>query len=182
VLVALQVGCAPAEDPPPAAVVSDEPVPAPTPTQGSLDELLRGVQNRSSSQEPLSEIGEPAPQAQVNDIGERTRPEGPIQDVAAPAGAVIARTVERLIYQCTGEVTFAVSVVGDRLEVYPPGHEYNYVALVRASSDEGVRFTARGAEFRAKDDLATLEIGGEPFVDCVSNPAAAVWQAPRRRR
>jgi hypothetical protein len=35
---------------------------------------------------------------------------------------------------------------------------------------------------RMKDDLATLQVGGDRYVDCVSNPAAAVWQEPPRTR
>jgi hypothetical protein len=30
-------------------------------------------------------------------------------------------------------------------------------------------------------DLATLQVGRDRYVDCVSNPAAAVWQEPPRR-
>jgi hypothetical protein len=44
-----------------------------------------------------------------------------------------------------------------------------------------VRFTAPNADFRAVGDLATLQIGAERYADCVSNPAAAVWDTAQPR-
>jgi len=90
---------------------------------------------------------------------------------AGDIGAVPTRVLPRLVYQCSDEVTFAVRTVGDRLEVFPPGVSKSYVVLTRA----GVHFTAPNAYFRADGDPATLQIGKERYVDCVSNPAAAVW-------
>jgi len=92
-------------------------------------------------------------------------------------GDVETRVLTRLVYQCSDEVTFAVRVVGDRLEVFPPGVTNNYVVMQRMPSDSGVRYSAANAEFRANRDLATLQIGSERHVDCVSNPAASVWGA-----
>jgi hypothetical protein len=91
-----------------------------------------------------------------------------IGDVPTPA-------LLRLVYQCSDEVTFAVRTFGDRLEVVPPGVANSYVVLTRMPVAFGVRFTAPNADFRATGDLATLQIGAERYVDCVSNPAAAVW-------
>jgi hypothetical protein len=94
-------------------------------------------------------------------------------------GAVPTPVLRRLIYQCSDEVTFAVRIAGDRLEVIPPGVAQSYVVLTRMSVDSGVRFTAPNADFRAKDDLATLQIGRDRYVDCVSNPGAAFWGTVR---
>ena len=90
-------------------------------------------------------------------------------------GDVPIRALTRLVYQCSDDVTFAVRTLGDRLEVVPPGVANSYVVLTRMPVESGVRFTAPNADFRANADLATLQIGAERYVDCVSNPAAAVW-------
>lgn len=179
-MLALLAGCSAPEDPP-IAVTPPEPAP-----EASVDELLRRVENvapgAAQSQAQLNDTRERTQSGEaVNELRETTRSDPPIRDVAAPPEPVAARTVSRLIYQCTGEVTFAVRIVGDHLEAYPPGHSNGYVILERVPSDDGVHFAARGASFRAKDDLATLEVGRDRYVDCVSNPAAAVWQTPPRR-
>ena len=88
--------------------------------------------------------------------------------------------VRRLFFQCTDDVSFAVRSAGCRLEVYPPGHSHGYIVLTQQPSDSGLYYTARGAELRMNDDLATLQVGRDRYVDCVSNPAAAVWEDPLR--
>ena len=91
-----------------------------------------------------------------------------IGDVATP-------TMTRLVYQCSDEVTFAVRTAGNTIEVFPPGFTLGYIVLYRQPADLGVRYTREHAEFRGSGELATLIIGNERYVDCVSNPAAAVW-------
>ena len=81
----------------------------------------------------------------------------------------------RLVYQCSDEVTFAVRTAGDRIEVFPPGFTLGYIVLYRQPTDTGVLYTRDHAEFRADGELATLNLADERYVDCVSNPAAAVW-------
>ena len=90
--------------------------------------------------------------------------------------------VRRLFFQCSDDVTFAVRSAGSRLEVFPPGQSYGYIVLAQQPSDAGLYYNAGGAELRMNDDLATLQIGRDRYVDCVSNPAAAVWQEPARTR
>ena len=90
-------------------------------------------------------------------------------------GTVPTKVMRRLVYQCSDEVTFAVRIAGNRLEVFPPGVDRSYVALTRMPSEVGVRYTAPNADFRGNGDLATLQIGRDRYVDCVSNPAAEVW-------
>lgn len=90
-------------------------------------------------------------------------------------GTVPTKVMRRLVYQCSDEVTFAVRIAGNRLEVFPPGVDRSYVALTRMPTEVGVRYTAPNADFRGHDDLATLQIGRDRYVDCVSNPAAEVW-------
>ena len=88
------------------------------------------------------------------------------------------RTIDKLIYQCTDDITFAITVRGSRLQVFPPGYSNGFIVLEQATTDDGVRYVGYDAEFRAKGELATLRVGRARYVDCVSNPAAAVWQEP----
>ena len=90
-------------------------------------------------------------------------------------GDVPTAVLRRLVYQCSDEVTFAVRIAGDRIEVFPPGISKSYVSLTRIPTDVGVRYVAMGADFRGNGDLATLQVGADRYVDCVSNPAAEVW-------
>jgi len=90
-------------------------------------------------------------------------------------GDVPTAVLRRLVYQCSDEVTFAVRIAGNRIEVFPPGISKSYVSLTRIPTDVGVRYVAMGADFRGNGDLATLQVGRDRYVDCVSNPAAEVW-------
>ena len=63
------------------------------------------------------------------------------------------------------------------LVLYPPGYPPNgSLTLPQVPSASGVHYRAADIDFRSKDDVATLEMGRERHVDCVANPAAAVWQ------
>jgi hypothetical protein len=56
-----------------------------------------------------------------------------------------------------------------------------FLALGQVASESGaLHYRAGDVDLRIENDLATLQIGRERYVDCVSNPAAAVWQAPVR--
>ena len=90
-------------------------------------------------------------------------------------GDVPTAVLRRLVYQCSDEVTFAVRIAGNTLQVFPPGIDKSYVSLTRTFTQVGVRYVAMGADFRGNGDLATLQIGRDRYVDCVSNPAAEVW-------
>ena len=99
---------------------------------------------------------------------------------ADDVGDVATPIMTRLVYQCSDEVTFAVRTAGDRIEVFPPGFTLGYIVLYRQPTDTGVLYTRQYAEFRADGELATLNLGDERYVDCVSNPAAAVWETVPR--
>ena len=144
-----------------AAVVAPEPAPPESTTNPAPLPVL----------EPPRQVA-PAPSQRVVSIRERV-----IVTEADDIGDVPTPVLRRLVYQCSDadEVTFAVRTLGDRLEVFPPGVSNSYVVLTRMRSDSGVRFTAPNADFRADGDLATLQIGSERYVDCVSNPAATAW-------
>jgi hypothetical protein len=172
VVLALVGGCSPAEDPsvvvaPPGLPAPD---PAPAPTQATVDDLLREV-------EPVL-IGQS--QGPTNELRPSNQSGGPFQAGSATPADFPSPPVRRLYFQCTDDVSFAVRSVGSRLEVYPPGHSHGYIVLTQQPSDSGLYYTARGAELRMNRDLATLHVGRDRYVDCVSNPAAAVWEDPRR--
>jgi membrane-bound inhibitor of C-type lysozyme len=146
ILVGMNGGCLPVEDPPPDTVAPAEPLappPALSPPQGI-----------------------PAFNAHE-------------QVTASPANA-LSRAVRRLFFQCTDEVTFAVQSFGRRLAMFPPGHSNGYIVLTQQPSDSGLYYTGGDAELRMDGDLATLQVGRDRYVDCVSNPAAATWEDPRR--
>ena len=152
-----------------AAAVAPEPTPPePTPHVAPLPVL-----------EPLREAVPAPSRGRLVSVG--GNPFTTEADDPGDIGDVPTKTLRRLVYQCSDEVTFAVRSFGDRLEVVPPGVANSYVVLTRVPVDPGVRFTAPDADFRADGDLATLRIGAERYVDCVSNPAAAVWDTVQPR-
>ena len=182
VVLVLVCSCTPAEEGTlvPAPPEPSEP-PLPPALEPTLDELLDRVQNvrPGPAQTDITRSG-PA-QGVINGIRERTVVDREGSSVP-PGQPIPARTVDRLIYQCTGDISFAVRVTGNRLQVFPPGYSNGFIVLERAAADEGVRYVGHDADFRAKGDLATLHVGRARYIDCVSNPAAAVWQEPLRTR
>lgn len=158
VVLVLAGGCSRDEDP--TAAVAPEPAPPKATTNPAPLPVLEPPRQvgHAPSQRRLVSIGGSEVATDTEDIG----------DVPTP-------TLRRLVYQCSDEVTFAVRTLGDRLEVVPPGVANSYVVLTRMAVDSGVRFAAPNADFRGNGDLATLQIGADRYVDCVSNPAAAVW-------
>jgi hypothetical protein len=168
VVLAIVGGCSLGE--PPSVVLQDpeppEPAPAPGPSQPSPEELLRQAEQfrASQSQGELDGVRSGTPR---DEVSENVPPLPPVRRL--------------LVFQCTDEVTFAVRSSGRGLHVYPPRYSNGYILLTQQASDAGLYFTADGAELRMSDDLATLQVGRDRYVDCVSNPAATVWQEPSRR-
>lgn len=160
-------GCRRADEPvvaaPPEPVVAPLPEPAPSlgPPQATLDELVSPVRSRPSQQA-------------LDQIRESVQTDRAAAD--SSTAALPARVLDRLVYQCADDVTFAIRIVGDKLLAFPPGFSNGYIILDRVASDDGVHFASRDADFVAKDDLATLRVESTRYVDCVSNPAAALWQ------
>ncbi len=176
VVLILVGGCRPPEDETVVLAPPEPSEPRPAPDlEPTLDELLEPVQNVRPG---VADTTQPVPtqsgpvQGVINGIRERSPVDQPIA----------ARTVDRLIYQCTDDITFAIRVMGTRLQAFPPGYSNGFIVLERAAAEEGVRYVGHDADFRAEGDLATLRVGGARYVDCVSNPAAAVWQEPQRTR
>ena len=173
VLLALASGCSP-EEPPVVVPPPEPPAPPdlPAPSQAAVDELLRET----------APVPSDAPsQSVINSIRESTQVVEQRQSAVQPSAFEPARTLDRLTFQCDEEQTFAIRIRGNRLEVFPPGLTNSYFVLTEVPTDSGVRYTAADADFRMANDLATLQFGRERYADCVSSPAAAVWQqAPRR--
>jgi len=157
VVAALLSGCS-AADPPQDVIERDPVVPAPVPAPNPPRE--------PSSADVLRE---------VEQVRSSANPERPLDEV-------IPQPVRRLYFQCTDKVSFAVRMDGSRLDVYPPGFTLGYIILAQQPTDSGLLYTRRGAEFRtnANAQLATLTLGDDRYVDCVSNPAGAVWEPVRR--
>lgn len=185
VVLAMLTACKPAEDSvdviSPVTLEPIEPVPelAPPltlpPTPAELDELLRNVEPVRSARSTSES------QATIDTIREPPQP-GTATDRAAPPGAIPPPPRHKLLFECTDDVMFAVRTVGSALEVYPPGSPDNYVVLLHQPSEPGTyHYIANRAEFRFNGELATLVLGRDRWADCVSNPAAAVWQEPPRR-
>lgn len=158
------VAVVPPPEPPPIAPVD---VPAPGPFRVAVEELR--------------EVTPPTGSSNINSIRERTQVVEQRQIAVAQSPSGPARTLDRLMFQCAEEKTFAIRIRGNRLEVFPPGLTNSYLVLTEVPSDSGVHYTAVDADFRMANDLATLQFAGERYADCVSSPAAAVWQEPPRR-
>ena len=181
VMPAVMSGCAP--DEPTVVVVAPEPV-APEP---DLTPDPQGSPTFAGPSQGVITIQ--GSQAELNGIRERTSVGGAVAvDRAAAQGQaelsdVLPQTLHSLVFECPDGVTFAVRTNDRQLVLYPPGYPPNaYLTLAQVQSDPGVmHYKIADIEFRSKDDLATLQIGRQRYVDCVANPAAAVWQevAPR---
>ena len=171
VMLALVSGCSPAQAPSVAAPLHSPPAaePAPAPPQVATEDLLRQVELIPAGEGPFE-----AESTGSNQFGQPT-PGGTESSANA-----LSPPLRRLIFQCTDDVSFAVRSAGAWLQVFPPGHSHGYIVLTQQPSDTGLYYTASGAELRMNDDLATLQVGPDRYVDCVSNPAAAVWEDPRR--
>jgi membrane-bound inhibitor of C-type lysozyme len=162
VVFALVSGCSP-DEPDVVVVVPEPPAPAPEFEPGARVDQLNPI--REGPGEPAFGPGAGA-QVVLNGIRERTPGQVP-------------QIPRRLVFECTDGVMFAVRTVDNGLELYPPGTPAaGFLALTQVPTASGVHYRAGDVDFRSKDDLATLEMGRERYVDCVANPAAATWQDP----
>jgi hypothetical protein len=142
------------------------------------------------AQAPSTRVRTPGP---VPDLPPRLSPVAPrgqrqSQPTAAPEPELsrmgrrlddlVPQAARGLVFQCTDNVRFAVRMQsGGKLEVFPPGFTLGYIVLTQQPTDSGVLYSRRGAEFRTDGEVGTLLLGDdERYVDCVSNPAAAVWE------
>ncbi len=165
VVFALASGCSP-DEPDVVAVAAEPPARAPEFEPGARVDQLNPI--REGPAEPEFEPG-----AQVVLNGIRARAAALSQSLSEE----LPQTPLRLVFECTDGVTFAVRMLRNGLVLYPPGYPPNgSLTLPQVPSASGVHYRAADIDFRSKGDVATLEMGRERYVDCVANPAAAVWQ------
>ncbi|HXS80939.1 MAG TPA: META domain-containing protein [Gammaproteobacteria bacterium] len=87
-----------------------------------------------------------------------------------------------LVYDCDGDVSFTVREGPGEVALWAPealGGTYQVLSLARSGS--GVRYVEGDTVFWNKGNLATIEIAGQRFVDCRSNPSKALWADAKRR-
>lgn len=151
VALALVSGCSQDESAPIVTVAPEQTAPGPAP-ENAVDPLPQPAQG-------VINVDRAAAQAQSGAAPQRPR---------------------RLVFECADGIRFAVeSTGGGRLAVFPPGFPTNsYLSLGLVPSPAGLHFRAGDTDIWMHDELATLHVGRTRYVECVSNPAAAVWEAP----
>jgi putative lipoprotein len=89
---------------------------------------------------------------------------------------------QTFVYDCDGDVSFTVRTGADEIALWAPaslGGIYLVLSRVRAAS--GAQYREGDTVFWSKGDLATIEFGGQRFVDCRSNPSKVPWADAKRR-
>ena len=100
----------------------------------------------------------------------------PLQAAAAPE---VGRT---FVFDCDGDVSFTMRTGPGEMALWAPaslGGAYHVLSLTRSAS--GARYEEGDTVFWNKGDLATIEIGGQRYVDCRSNPSKVPWADAARR-
>jgi uncharacterized membrane protein/heat shock protein HslJ len=100
----------------------------------------------------------------------------PLQAAAAPE---VGRT---FVFDCDGDVSFTVRTGPGEMALWAPaslGGAYQILSLTRSAT--GTRYQEGDTVFSSNGDLATIELGGQRYVDCRSNPSKAPWADAVRR-
>jgi putative lipoprotein len=80
-----------------------------------------------------------------------------------------AETARRLLYECGGDVFFAVRVTPESATLSSPKFLGNdSVVLPQTEAASGARYAVGDTVFWSKGTVATFQIGGRTFVDCTS--------------
>jgi len=86
------------------------------------------------------------------------------------------------VYDCDGDVSFTARTGPGEVALWAPealGGTYQVLSL--SGSGSGARYVEGDTVFWNKGNLATIEIAGQRFVDCRSNPSKALWADAKRR-
>jgi uncharacterized membrane protein/heat shock protein HslJ len=100
----------------------------------------------------------------------------PLQAAAEPE---VGRT---LVFDCDGGVSFTVRTGPGEMALWAPeslGGGTQILSLTRAAS--GARYQEGDTVFLSNGELATIELGGQRYVDCRSNPSKVPWADALRR-
>jgi uncharacterized membrane protein len=123
----------------------------------------------------------PAGAEQPAQRGEAAAPDTSV--VAEPPEAVAAPEIGRtFVFDCDGGYSFTVRFGPGEMALWAPeslGGSYQVLSIARSGS--GARYVEGDTVFWNKGDLATIEIAGQRFVDCRSNPSKAPWADAKRR-
>jgi putative lipoprotein len=80
-----------------------------------------------------------------------------------------ADTARRLLFECGGDVFFAVRVGPDSATLSAPKFFGNdSIVLQPTEAPSGARYAAGDTVFWSKGDVATFQIGGRTFIDCMA--------------
>jgi putative lipoprotein len=78
-----------------------------------------------------------------------------------------AETARRLLFECGGDVFFAVRVTAESATLSSPKFLGNdSIVLQQTEAASGARYAAGDTVFWSKGDVATFQIGGRTFIDC----------------
>jgi putative lipoprotein len=106
----------------------------------------------------------------------------PAEQAAAQAPEAVEAPIARtFVFDCDGGYSFTVRFGPGDMALWAPeslGGTYQVLSLARSGS--GARYVEGDTEFWNKGNLATIEIAGQRFVDCRSNPSKAPWADAKR--
>jgi uncharacterized lipoprotein YbaY/uncharacterized membrane protein/heat shock protein HslJ len=98
---------------------------------------------------------------------------------AAAAAPEVGRT---RVFDCDRDVSFTVRGGPGEVALWAPASlGGQYVVLSQSPAASGARYFEGDTVFWSRGELATIEIAGQRFVDCKSNPAKAPWADAARR-
>ena len=79
-----------------------------------------------------------------------------------------ADTARRLLFECGGDVFFAVRIGTDQATLSAPKFLGNdSIVLQQTDAESGARYAAGDTVFWSKGNVATFQIGGRTFIDCM---------------
>ena len=120
-----------------------------------------------------------APRPEQRADGATADAQGDREAREAGAAPEIGRT---FVFDCGGDVSFTVRFGPGEMALWAPaslGGAYQVLSIARSGS--GARYVEGDTVFWNEGNLGTIEIAGQRFVDCRSNPSKAPWADAKRR-